>query len=410
MKVNHLMSNGNLSSPQVSVPVAGVARMGKEVSTVPQPRPGELTAHRPALPALTGIRFFAAMYVVFYHSHLPAKLTELHLMAGAAMIRNGLLAVPLFFILSGFILSYTYEGQIEQRGAPKRFWEARFARIWPLYAVSLVLSSLINHTTPHSWSTVIATLFMVQAWNPFNMGMAGSWNFVCWTLSTEAFFYLLFPLIQLWLERRRVWVIWLVSILAVAIGVGFATGSINYEDTRGLHSIPLALVHVPEFLVGVCAGNLFLRLRTHQASGESSWTSSPGGIATYVAAVASIWCLCQPSPYLAAGTTLTFGVLLFCLAAERSLLQKFLSTRLLIIAGQISYGIYLLQWPCKAAVNDICGWLHIESIPVRFYADCVVLILLSTATFYGIEEPSRRAIRSLFARRSPRMATAGSRV
>jgi peptidoglycan/LPS O-acetylase OafA/YrhL len=365
-----------------------------KAAPIPQPRRGELTAHRAPLPALTGIRFFAAMYVVFYHSHFPEALEQHHWFAAAQLIRNGLLAVPLFFMLSGLILSYTYEGQIDRPSGYSRFYEARFARVWPLYFVSLLLSTIFNHTTPHSLPIAAATLFMVQSWNPFNMGMAASWNFVCWTLSVEAFFYLLFPPIQQWLERRRSSTLLVVFAIAVAIATLGKTGGINYADTRGLRYVPLALVHLPEFVVGVCVGNLFLRKRVKQIG-----ASLPGrGIVTVFVAIACVWLLCQPLLGAAAWTALSFALLLFCLAAERSPLQRLLSTRAMIIAGQISFGIYLLQWPCKTVVNSVCNWAHVESMPARFVIDCIVLILISTAGFYGIEEPARRVIRGIFAR------------
>ncbi|MFT4113463.1 acyltransferase family protein [Silvibacterium sp.] len=362
---------------------------------IAQPKRGELTAHRAPLPALTGIRFFAAMYVVFFHSHFPETLDQHHWFAAAQLIRNGLLAVPLFFMLSGFILSYTYEGQIAKPTGYRRFWEARFARVWPLYAVSLLLSSIVNHTTPHSIPLAAATILMVQSWNPFDMGMAATWNFVCWTLSAEAFFYLLFPPIQTWLEKRRTATLLAGFGLMVAVAALGKTGGINYADTRGLRYLPLAVIHLPEFLIGVCVGNLFLRNRVRRIA-----SSLPGrGMVTILLAIICVWLLCEPLLGAAAWTALGFPLLLFGLAAERSPLQRLLSSRALIIGGQISFGIYLLQWPCKAAVASLCDLAHISSVAERFVVDCIVLILVSTAGFYGVEEPSRKAIRKLFARR-----------
>ncbi len=361
---------------------------------------GELTAHRPPLPALTGIRFFAAMYVVFFHSHLPVALEQHHLPAAATLIRNGLLAVPLFFILSGFILSYTYESQIVLRGGMRRFWEARFARVWPLYVASLMLCTICMHTTPILLSHTLATMVMVQAWNPLNLGMGGSWNTVCWTLSTEALFYVVFPFLQLWLERRRTWVLILTLAVMLALAIGFRIGGINYEDTRGIRGVPLASLHLPEFIIGVCAGNLFLRQRSarNEIAGLNSVIVPGKGLITYLALIGSIWLLCQAEGAWTAWTALSFAVLLFCLAAESSAISWLLSTPILLIGGQISYGIYLLQWPCKAEVNRICGRAHFYSIPGRFVIDCMALILLSALAFYAVEEPARRLIRSFFAR------------
>ena len=129
-------------------------------------------------------------------------LLDHHLAAAGHFFQNGFLAVPLFFILSGFILAYTYEGQIEKPGDHRRFWEARFARIWPVYAVSLLLSSLPcladarRRPCPgHLRLWCRRGIRSTRAW-------LGAWNFVCWTLSVEALFYLVFPFVQVWLERR----------------------------------------------------------------------------------------------------------------------------------------------------------------------------------------------------------------
>jgi hypothetical protein len=79
---------------------------------------------------LTGLRFFAAPHVVWFHyapglPHWPGNI-----------VRNGYMAVALFFVLSGFVLAYTYEGRTVE---PRRFWLARFARIYPGYLTAFCL-------------------------------------------------------------------------------------------------------------------------------------------------------------------------------------------------------------------------------------------------------------------------------
>src|SRR5579863_596949 len=94
---------------------------------------------RPPLQALTGVRFLAAFYVVLFHS-LPWLRNKYQVPETLQIfLGNGYLAVSLFFILSGFILAYTYEGQIEGSRNLFRFWQARFARIYPVYFLSLLL-------------------------------------------------------------------------------------------------------------------------------------------------------------------------------------------------------------------------------------------------------------------------------
>ena len=93
------------------------------------------------LPALTSIRFLAALTVVLSH------FTELGLLNLPKwffdFVDGGRPAVSLFFVLSGFILTYTYRKTIGTEG-PARFYVARFARIYPVVLLSLGLSALVT--------------------------------------------------------------------------------------------------------------------------------------------------------------------------------------------------------------------------------------------------------------------------
>src|SRR4051812_44149081 len=114
----------------------------------------------------------------------------------------GSTGVTCFFVLSGFILVYTYGGEHLRLG---HFWQARFARIYPAYLLVLLLTAPFFFTDPanmpfYEWSkhhlaaASILAVAMLQAWVP---RAALTWNPVCWSLSVEAFFYLLFPFILL---------------------------------------------------------------------------------------------------------------------------------------------------------------------------------------------------------------------
>jgi peptidoglycan/LPS O-acetylase OafA/YrhL len=78
------------------------------------------------------MRFFAAGYVVLFHfASTPAQEHG----APAPLVTflfNGYMGVPFFFLLSGFILAYTYLGQMNSNTRRRRFWEARFSRTYPV--------------------------------------------------------------------------------------------------------------------------------------------------------------------------------------------------------------------------------------------------------------------------------------
>ena len=159
---------------------------------------------RAELRALTGFRFFAAIYVVWLHfAPLKAGLA-------ATFVSHGAVSVNFFFMLSGFILTYVHDRSSEMDAHTRRkFWFARFARIYPVYGLAFLLFTpfiYANLVTLHGHSTQtasrmtmygVASLILLQAWSP----KLGGWNPPGWSLSAEAFFYACFPLVLIWLRR-----------------------------------------------------------------------------------------------------------------------------------------------------------------------------------------------------------------
>jgi peptidoglycan/LPS O-acetylase OafA/YrhL len=171
--------------------------------TTPQPAPrARRSVAGDYLPALTGLRFWLAVWVILHHicgrgmllepwaNGLPAPALQL--------IRGGYLAVQTFFILSGFVLARTYAHVKWNRRTLGRFFTARFARIYPVYFVSLVVVSpfIIEMLTQPVWtvaqraSLLTNYLFVLQGWTG-SLGVG--WNTPAWSLSCEFFFYLWFP-------------------------------------------------------------------------------------------------------------------------------------------------------------------------------------------------------------------------
>ena len=360
--------------------------------------PMQLTAHRRPLNALTGIRFFAAMFVVIYHSRVGAFFAVHGYAAVGRFFLNGFLAVPLFFLLSGFILAYTYEGQIERPGDHRRFWEARFARIWPVYAVSLFATSIPGGHFPQPVAA-LGTLMMVQAWNPFNAGVGGAWNPVCWSLSVEALFYVCFPFVQVWFEKRgtRTQLVWIGFMLALCVGLDTGARTLGYAPER-LLQVPLPVWHLPEFFAGVGLGNSFLRrLALQTMRGQGKPLVSGRGLWTYGSLAAALLLLSRPQDRWLSLVIPAFCALIFGLAAERTLLSRFLSLPLVMLGGAISYSIYLFQFPVRVWVQGVAGTLHIQSENLRMVITVVSLLLVSFILFKTVEDPARRVIRRFFA-------------
>jgi len=364
-------------------------------------------AARPRLDAVTSLRFFAAMHVLLFH------LQTLGLVSGGPAwlqeIRSvGYLGVSFFFVLSGFILVYTY---VDRPFRAREFWQARFARIYPAYAASLVIALpmflwfLIHLNFPFlAWTKdhlslaclMVATL--TQSWVP---QIASAWNPVAWSLGVEAFFYACFPLLFPRIARAShrgllVWIAaaWTITLLltggyAVFSPDGVAHTNSTYENLFWLNVVRFnPLVSLPEFVVGMAAG--FACVRSKLAAGSGIWFTV-GGIAAFALAVGFSQQI--PYPMLHSGllapvfASIIFGV------ALRPRWTRVLEWRWLVLFGEVSYSFYLIHFVVIWAA--IVRFGRAAASPIGILAVLVVAFAISVASYKLIEQPARRKLRAM---------------
>ena len=216
--------------------------------------------HRPAplsryvmLDSLTILRAPAALLVFFYH--ITHDTVWARWLPGAA---TGYVGVALFFVLSGFVLTWSYK----PADGAKKFYLRRFARVYPLHLFffALALAILVLNQKAPSAGATISNLILLQAWVP-NWDYIFSVNAVSWSLSCEAFFYACTPLMLYWLshrsERARYAVLtgWFLLTASVASAVSLTS---NYADVV-VYANPL--LRSGEFALGMLLGLLALKVR-----------------------------------------------------------------------------------------------------------------------------------------------------
>ena len=176
----------------------------------------------------TAIRGIAAFLVVAYHLQFDNDLLGVE--TATTFFKRSYLFVDLFFILSGFIISYVNQADRRDpltRDAIVRFMKKRVIRLYPLVlfclaylflfraAISLVYLALAQRPpfdwTPASLIVLMGQLTMTNAWLP----LPSDWNIPSWSISAEIFAYLLFPLFILSHVVRPV-VTWVVCIAIIA--------------------------------------------------------------------------------------------------------------------------------------------------------------------------------------------------
>lgn len=376
--------------------------------------PGAETGQRTQLTALTGLRFLAALFVVLYHVAIaggPAPLACVYL---------GYSGVSFFFILSGFILVYTY---IAPGGEPRAtrvaFWGARVARICPIYFVALAIG-----ICPYLWYhdsratpvlTELSAVTFTQAWFPWS---ADAWNGPGWSLSAEVFFYALFPYLAppiARLSRRRLNLaanlLWLTGIAAAVAYIlvnpdHLSTwGGANTTWSRVLRFNPL--VRLPEFLLGVALGRMFVldRARVRRTS-LRGWVCSLAAFGA-LAAIVVLPSSGIPLPAVLVDDGMLdplFAVLIYSLAWGEGIVARIFALPILVTLGEASYALYLLHVPVRLYLEHLVAAPNSGTVRSTIYWGTYLCLCLGLAVAaYGrIERPARRALRRAFGRLSAR--------
>jgi len=182
-----------------------------------------IATKKPRLEKLEALRGFAALYVVFFHI-LPQKIYLFGINVGL-LFRFGPEAVIVFFVLSGFVIKYTYEKSKDKTF--KYYFIPRFIRLYIPLLFIFLLGYLLKCYKEGSlaspeWLSLFGNLFMLQdviSQKPHVISPAYMGNGVLWSLSYEWWFYMLFFLLANKIEKEKLnkWV----SIITITAAVTY---------------------------------------------------------------------------------------------------------------------------------------------------------------------------------------------
>lgn len=373
------------------------------------------------LPALTSLRFAAAAYVLVFHYAAFYFGPD----AVPAAIGLGYSGVTFFFLLSGFILAYTYRGvDLADRQARARYRWARVARVAPAYLLSLAvalpwLAAWVMKTPQPlaglmASSAVLAPLGL-HAWVP---GAACALNCPSWSVSTEAFFYLAFPaLLPLVLRRpgraaAMTLLAWLLATGAalrtwdaVAPGVSLispeAGGVAAQLWAQAIKYNPL--LRLPEFVAGILLFAFWSRVRL----------PVPGLLAAAALAALGLVLAAPRLPEAALHNGLTALAWAPLILAGAALRSGPLVAPWAVFLGRISFALYLLHTPVHALLSTLDKAAlggRLAAAPWLAAASATGLALAAAAALHlRVEEPARRRILARVSVRRLGRAVAASR-
>jgi peptidoglycan/LPS O-acetylase OafA/YrhL len=383
--------------------------------SINQPATTTRAATRESIDALTGVRILAALWVLI--SHMDKELFTLFPASKVLQpfLGSGFLGVDLFFILSGFIISYNYAprfdgsfgsstsnslslNRVDQRAdwwrMYVRFLWLRIARLYPvhlltlfavlgMYLASQVMHVKLNMDDGYGAFDFVRNLFLVHAWFSYDF----NWNGPSWSISAEWFAYLMFPVFAVLTARvKNNWQV--LTTLAVLV-------TLPLLNSLGENNPLLNVLHLLRITTEFVAGCLLYRLYVRGAGSSLPWpilTPLAGILVIVVAAVL------EPL-----GTTLFWvspllALFVYGVSQQRGAFTMALAGPRMVFWGQVSYSVYMTHSIVRTVLRKFLQYQH--------FADSSILIRLGILGVYGlcfagaavltylyVEEPARHWLR-----------------
>jgi peptidoglycan/LPS O-acetylase OafA/YrhL len=353
------------------------------------------------LNALTGLRSFAAVNIVFFHFSNPQWFGFL-----APVVNAGYASVSYFILLSGYVLAYNY-GARARAGQLNtiRFYKARFTRLYPIYLLSLLMAwrmvgdEYTHHSHAMFWTGMVLSPLLLQGWVP---EIATFLNTPAWTMSAESFYYLLFPFVARWKRPetvgpilRRLAVIWFCGLIPGTLYIVFNPDGIPHPDRfswgpwlQALKFTPLP--HLAAFIFGMVLAELD-ELIPREARFRL-WLGAGGFGFTFFL----LWLGGRiPYPLMHDGLLMPlFGCIILGLSG-RNPLAAALGIRPLVFVGEASYSLYLLHFNFWNYIHDthVLNKLHVAQYDP--WISYVILIGMALAALHFVEKPAQKWLRKV---------------
>lgn len=358
---------------------------------------------------LTGLRFVAAFYVFLFHIHIRWPLANDPFLNN--ILGQGAIGMSLFFMLSGFVLAYRYA---DGCSSLKNYLTNRFARIYPIYvAAALVTVPWIGISFGDgSWADlsrgigqlgllITANILLIQAW--FQQFFSLWNNGASWSISVEAFCYLMLPFLLPQLKQLSAKGLCIAAAVCwfLAVFPGLAVALFNAPFNAIFYSMPI--FRLPEFLIGVCM--LLLIRRGHAYRLGVIVQAALIAILPIYIGIAGQWMPLYVGHNWVVLPVIAFAI--FSLANSKGAIAALLSSSLFVWLGKISYCFYSFQ----ALVILFLLYNHAEVVStmpilannyILAIVAFVLLVAISALGYYGIEEPARRWIRRTYRDDAPR--------
>ena len=343
-----------------------------------------------------GIRTLAVIGVILYHL-LPTQM------------RGGYLGVPVFFVVSGYLITDLLRQEWDQNGriAVKDFYVRRMKRLYPGMVVMLLLSAayitlfqrnLLNNLR----GVVVSSLLYVNNWWQINHGLSYFDRFGnespfthLWSLAVEGQNYLIWPLLFILLmklvkNRGTIFkiVIGCSLLSALLLAIWYSPGA---DPTRVYYGTDTRL-----FSIWMGSALAFIWPSTHlkkEIPKKAKRVLNLAGGLSFIGLVITFFVLDDHLSFVYYGGMLLVSLLCTILVAVTAhpgaSLNRWLTNPLFSYIGKRSYGIYLYQFPVMIFYEAKIGNVG-ENVLLHTLIEIVLILLISELSYRFIENPLRK--------------------
>lgn len=342
---------------------------------------------------LTFTRFLAAISIVVMHfgmKSIPFTSDYIDFIFQRADI-----FVSYFFVLSGFVMMIAYQNKKEI--STQEYYINRFARIYPIYFLGVFLVFLQQlKTLSFDFFGLFLNIVMLQSWVPTKALSCSPPN---WSLSVEFLFYAVFPFVFNTIFKKCsikkvtlfIVVFWIISQVIFEVLLHHVTnGGASYNLIKFN-----PIMHLNEFLLGNLTGFYFVK---HLSAKKYylDW---------HILFVFSLLILILKFPlgfnYHNGLLAVLFVPLIVLISLNNGFITKLFNKKIFIFLGEISFGIYILQFPVYSIISSysLNKYFHIQDATIVFFIRLVILIFISAISYIYIEKPIQAKIKNYYSLR-----------
>ncbi|KZN30559.1 acyltransferase [Pseudoalteromonas luteoviolacea S2607] len=296
---------------------------------------------------------------------------------------SGAYGVMLFFMLSGFLMSYLYLDKDFSQGNIIRYFLARAGRVLPLYLVVvfgsyfLTLSGYDGLYAIPDFNTLLGHLLFLYG------------ESVLWSIPAEIQFYLIFIAFWAFAKRRTGYIY--VSIIAVMILLFLTNFPKIYGDINGVpYNLFSVLRTLPFFFVGVVFGLHYRSLKVPEYLKKHWFILSLCLIPLMYPAFSPLNTTDKVRMWLSYEVLLVMSTVFFCIVFLVPNSNVILANKLGDFIGKISYSLYLLHLPIIIKVNQ----LDLSDV-AKLLLSLALSILAAYFSYRCFERPIAKLIRDL---------------